>query len=272
MATLQYNFTDSSEMKLDRNNNTKTKATHGRGSKNYEKYSLRPRSIQNRIETDKRRKEEKKEPKPKQKPPPLSKYRRKTANARERTRMNQINQAFESLQRAVPQYPILPVNSSGKTCEKLTKITTLRLAMNYIEALKTLLNPSMDTDDFSSGTSACSPASSYTMSPLSSPPECIQTVMRSVVSPSSFASSPSSSCSSSSSSSCSSSSAVSNSFASASPAPPKIINNHHHHHSNNSHRMSTKGLVTMSPRTVAECLPPPMSILSAISAAIPNRH
>ena len=51
-----------------------------------DKYNLRVRSIQNRIETEKRKKEPKK-PKPKQKPPPLSKYRRKTANLRERCRM-----------------------------------------------------------------------------------------------------------------------------------------------------------------------------------------
>src|SRR5215469_15258042 len=51
-----------------------------------DKYNLRVRSIQNRIETEKRKKEPKR-PKPKQKPPPLSKYRRKTANLRERCRM-----------------------------------------------------------------------------------------------------------------------------------------------------------------------------------------
>ena len=51
------------------------------------KYNLRTRSIQNRIEAEKKRKNPRREPKPKQKPPPLSKYRRKNANARERTRM-----------------------------------------------------------------------------------------------------------------------------------------------------------------------------------------
>lgn len=52
-----------------------------------DKYNFRTKSIQNRIETEKKRKIAKKEPKPKQKPPPLSKYRRRTANARERNRM-----------------------------------------------------------------------------------------------------------------------------------------------------------------------------------------
>ena len=55
-----------------------------------DKYNLRTKSIQNRIEVEKKRKVERqkpREPKPKQRPAPLSKYRRKTANARERTRM-----------------------------------------------------------------------------------------------------------------------------------------------------------------------------------------
>lgn len=69
------------------------------------------------------------------KPAPLSKYRRKTANARERDRMREINAAFETLRRAVPS----PELSHGCN-EKLTKITTLRLAMRYITELRTLLD------------------------------------------------------------------------------------------------------------------------------------
>src|SRR5699024_5510205 len=77
--------------------------------------------------------------KQKQKPAPLSKYRRKTANARERNRMREINQAFETLRRVIPhmQTPQVP-----GTNEKLTKITTLRLAMKYISALSAALNSS----------------------------------------------------------------------------------------------------------------------------------
>lgn len=72
--------------------------------------------------------------KSKTKAPPLSKYRRKTANARERTRMKEINSAFEVLRKCVPQ----SIGGSGDTTqsnEKLTKITTLRLAMTYINIL-----------------------------------------------------------------------------------------------------------------------------------------
>ncbi|CAG2055254.1 unnamed protein product [Timema podura] len=117
------------------------------------KYSLRPRSIQKRIEVEQRGKSAGKATKrggggssgrPKQKPPPLSKYRRKTANARERDRMREINTAFESLRRAVPQLVLSDSCSGGgsPSSEKLTKITTLRLAMKYISALSQSLQES----------------------------------------------------------------------------------------------------------------------------------
>ena len=93
-------------------------------------YNLRISSLVNRVETEKRR-EAPKQRKPKSKPPPLSKYRRKTANSRERNRMKEINDAFENLRLVVPAYPA--ENS------KPTKITTLRLALNYIAALREML-------------------------------------------------------------------------------------------------------------------------------------
>ncbi|XP_011190372.2 helix-loop-helix protein delilah [Zeugodacus cucurbitae] len=74
----------------------------------------------------------------KSKAPPLSKYRRKTANARERTRMREINTAFENLRQCVP--PSIAVDEAGPTNEKLTKITTLRLAMKYIDLLTDVLH------------------------------------------------------------------------------------------------------------------------------------
>jgi hypothetical protein len=54
-----------------------------------DKYNLRTKSIQNRMELEKKKKApvKKKEPKANQRPVPLSKYRRRTANARERERM-----------------------------------------------------------------------------------------------------------------------------------------------------------------------------------------
>lgn len=98
-------------------------------------YNLRQRSIKKRIETEIRQKVTKRMPKPKEKPAPLSKYRRRTANARERTRMQEINEAFEHLRKVVPQFPM----KTGMDNTKLTKITTLRLAVNYIAALSQIL-------------------------------------------------------------------------------------------------------------------------------------
>lgn len=98
-------------------------------------YNLRQRSIKKRIETEIRQKVTKKMPKPKERPAPLSKYRRRTANARERTRMQEINDAFEHLRKVVPQFP----TKNGMDNTKLTKITTLRLAVNYIAALTQIL-------------------------------------------------------------------------------------------------------------------------------------
>ncbi|XP_055905304.1 helix-loop-helix protein delilah [Eupeodes corollae] len=83
--------------------------------------------------------------KSKSKAAPLSKYRRKTANARERTRMREINSAFENLRRCVPH--TITGDQTASQNEKLTKITTLRLAMKYIRVLSEALdNPSFQED------------------------------------------------------------------------------------------------------------------------------
>lgn len=83
--------------------------------------------------------------KSKTKAAPLSKYRRKTANARERTRMREINTAFENLRHCVPH--TITGDQTASSNEKLTKITTLRLAMKYIRVLSEALeNPSFQED------------------------------------------------------------------------------------------------------------------------------
>lgn len=93
----------------------------------HDKYQLRPRGAPRRRPRDPRESK----PRRPRTPQPLSKYRRKTANARERSRMREINIAFETLRKVVPAAPA--------PCEKLTKITTLRLAMKYITALASAL-------------------------------------------------------------------------------------------------------------------------------------
>lgn len=97
---------------------------HAHSMPDHDKYQLRPRAARTRESRARRA------------PQPLSKYRRKTANARERSRMREINNAFEALRRAVPASEI---TGNPVPCEKLTKITTLRLAMRYITALSTAL-------------------------------------------------------------------------------------------------------------------------------------
>ena len=73
-----------------------------------DKYKLREASIKKRIEVEHRKKEPKKRgPKPRPKSQPMSKYRRKTANLRERQRMGEINVGFEKLRAKIPT-PVQP--------------------------------------------------------------------------------------------------------------------------------------------------------------------
>ncbi|XP_060587155.1 transcription factor 21-like [Ruditapes philippinarum] len=122
-------------------------------------YNLRKKTIVNRIKTEKK-KQLPKVPKPKTSPAPLSKYRRRAANARERGRMEDINVAFETLK------GVLPNIEEGPNF-KMTKITTLRLAMNYISALRDMLGHSSDlqSDGDSAGTSSVSSGEDACLSP-----------------------------------------------------------------------------------------------------------
>lgn len=109
-----------------------------------DKYSLRPRSVRrvtelsskSSVDSELDKAKPNKSHRPKQKPAPLSKYRRKTANARERNRMREINMAFETLRNVIPHMPMVQAPGAN---EKLTKITTLRLAMKYISTLSAAL-------------------------------------------------------------------------------------------------------------------------------------
>lgn len=126
------------EVDLDANNNS----TDKKG------YSLRPRCAPKSTDSDEIS-EEVRKPRSriskslKQKCLPLSKYRRKTANARERSRMREINEAFETLRRSIPLISTKIDNPN----EKNTKISTLRLAMKYITVLSTALRDSDGESD-----------------------------------------------------------------------------------------------------------------------------
>ncbi|XP_071529805.1 uncharacterized protein [Panulirus ornatus] len=98
------------------------------------KYQLRPRSLKARqcYDGDWNFQDTLKH---KPRPPPLSRYRRKTANARERYRMRQINSAFESLRGVLPSWVC-----RRRAASELTKITTLRLASAYIKSLQDILD------------------------------------------------------------------------------------------------------------------------------------
>lgn len=156
METLTLNQSPNLTVESDQNNNIEL-------IKN-EKYSLRQRGQRSRkVKEDvtPKGKPEKKtaKEKPKQKAAPLSKYRRKTANARERTRMREINTAFESLRKSVPVV-VAGAAQSQTANEKLTKITTLRMAMKYIKILNDILtNKTAASEDLLSSLMDTDPSS-----------------------------------------------------------------------------------------------------------------
>lgn len=75
--------------------------------------------------------------------PPVEviKKRRSAANARERRRMNSLNDAFEKLREVVPSSCTSPGSggSSGGGDRKLSKFETLQMAQTYINALYDLV-------------------------------------------------------------------------------------------------------------------------------------
>ncbi len=90
-------------------------------------HSLRLRSIRKRIETERNRCLDKSSPAPtttrsgkkrrSRRAAPLSRYRRKTANARERDRMRHVNDAFDKLKDSIPHHTLFQqVNESTSCC------------------------------------------------------------------------------------------------------------------------------------------------------------
>ncbi|KAK4297045.1 hypothetical protein Pmani_030509 [Petrolisthes manimaculis] len=121
-------------------NNNSSRYSSGSGASSYGKYQLRPRSMRSRRHYDPDWSlPDALEHKPR--PPPLSRYRRKTANARERCRMRQINSAFESLRGVLPSWVC-----RRQAAADMTKISTLKLASAYIRSLQDMLDGNAPQD------------------------------------------------------------------------------------------------------------------------------
>ncbi|XP_066982401.1 helix-loop-helix protein ngn-1-like [Macrobrachium rosenbergii] len=121
-------------------------SSNSKNNRTEEKYGLRPRTIIKRLQQERTRQEvPPKTVRSKSRPAPLSKYRRKTANARERHRMKEINNAFDSLRKVLPDAVEIATTQST-----MTKIMTLRLAVNYIRTLSEVLKAEEDGVDLCS--------------------------------------------------------------------------------------------------------------------------
>ena len=88
--------------------------------------------------------------------PTIMKHRRNMANARERKRMNGLNDAFERLREVVPNvnteqvcpfYQCIKLLFSTLILQKMSKIETLLVAQTYIKALAKLMDSVAEEDE-----------------------------------------------------------------------------------------------------------------------------
>lgn len=83
-------------------------------------------------------------------------------NARERNRVKQVNNGFSNLRQHIPQTVITALTKGGRgASKKLSKVDTLRLAVEYIRSLKDMLD---DSENSESTSAASSSGSSYLQS------------------------------------------------------------------------------------------------------------
>lgn len=135
--------TGATSVSMDTSKKSSSSATPSEATFREEKYGLRPRTLIKRLQQERTPEVPKKQQRSKSRPAPLSKYRRKTANARERHRMREINNAFESLRKALPE------DYETRVSNTMTKISTLKLAVQYIQALSRVLSEASDTNFYS---------------------------------------------------------------------------------------------------------------------------
>lgn len=80
-------------------------------------------------------------------------------NARERNRVKQVNNGFSHLRQHIPQTVITTLTKGGRgAAKKLSKVDTLRLAVEYIRSLKDMLE---DNENSESTSGASTSGSSY---------------------------------------------------------------------------------------------------------------
>lgn len=76
-------------------------------------------------------------------------------NARERNRVKQVNNGFSNLRQHIPQTVITALTKGGRgASKKLSKVDTLKLAVEYIRSLKDLLEDGENSDSASASTSS----------------------------------------------------------------------------------------------------------------------
>ena len=99
--------------------------------------SLRQSSVAKRLETESGRRSGSSRHQARVSKKRLSKYRRKTENAKERERMKKFNEAFENLRQKLPNKELMVENTPPG--EKDTKVSALRSAIHYIKCLQSLV-------------------------------------------------------------------------------------------------------------------------------------
>lgn len=82
-------------------------------------------------------------------------------NARERNRVKQVNNGFSNLRQHIPQHVVSQLTKGGRgSSKKLSKVDTLKIAVEYIRKLKDMLEDNENNDAVSTST-GCSQTSYY---------------------------------------------------------------------------------------------------------------
>lgn len=76
-------------------------------------------------------------------------------NARERNRVKQVNNGFSNLRQHIPQHVVTNLSKSGRgSAKKLSKVDTLKMAVEYIRRLKDMLDENENSASANSSTSS----------------------------------------------------------------------------------------------------------------------